>query len=44
MKRPRAVAGWSWRLLAIGAVGYAVLRVLGQFRLLIVPLLISLLL
>ncbi|HET9658439.1 MAG TPA: AI-2E family transporter [Kineosporiaceae bacterium] len=40
----RAAAGWSWRLLAIGVAGYAVLRVLGEFRLLVVPLLISLLL
>lgn len=40
----RAVAGWAWRLLVLGIALYGVLRVLAEFRLLVVPLLISLLL
>jgi predicted PurR-regulated permease PerM len=40
----RATAGWSWRLLAIGVAVYGALRVLAEFKVLVVPLLISLLL
>jgi predicted PurR-regulated permease PerM len=43
-KALRTAAGWSWRLLAIGAALYVLLRVLAEFRVLVVPLLISLLL
>ncbi|MEV4627757.1 AI-2E family transporter [Micromonospora sp. NPDC049523] len=44
---PRAlrIAGaWSWRLLAIGLVTYALLRVIGTIRIVIIPLIIALLL
>ena len=40
----RAAAGWSWRLLAVGAGVFVLLRLLAQFRVLVVPLLISVLL
>jgi predicted PurR-regulated permease PerM len=40
----RLTAGWSWRLLVIGVAVYGALRVLATFKLLVVPLLISLLL
>ncbi|MFK3985019.1 AI-2E family transporter [Micromonospora sp. NPDC050397] len=44
---PRAlrIAGaWSWRLLAIGLVTYALLRLIGTIRIVIIPLVIALLL
>ncbi|MFI6760503.1 AI-2E family transporter [Micromonospora sp. NPDC050417] len=44
---PRAlrIAGaWSWRLLAIGLVTYALLKVIGTIRIVIIPLAIALLL
>lgn len=44
---PRAlrIAGaWSWRLLAIGLVTYALIRIIGTIRIVIIPLVIALLL
>lgn len=41
----RIVAGWSWRLLAIGAVLYfVVLKILGHFPLVVIPFLTAMLL
>ncbi len=40
----RVGAAWSWRLLAIGIVAWALLRVMGQVRIVIIPLAIALLL
>jgi len=40
----RIAAAWSWRLLVIGVVGWALLRVIGTVRIVIVPLLVALLL
>jgi putative heme transporter len=40
----RVVAGWSWRLLVIGVVGLYLIRLLGLFQVLIVPVLVALLL
>ncbi|MBQ1052954.1 AI-2E family transporter [Micromonospora sp. C51] len=40
----RIAAAWSWRLLVIGIVGWALLRVFGAIRVVIVPLLVALLL
>lgn len=39
----RAAAGWTWRLLVIAGGLYVMLRVLAQLRVLLVPLLVSLL-
>jgi predicted PurR-regulated permease PerM len=44
---PRALrigGAWSWRLLAIGLVAYALLKVIGMIRIVIIPLIIALLL
>ncbi len=40
----RIGAAWSWRLLAIGIVAWALLRIVGQIRIVIIPLAIALLL
>ncbi|GAB3863077.1 AI-2E family transporter [Micromonospora andamanensis] len=40
----RIAAAWSWRLIVIGLVGWALLRVFGAIRVVIVPLLVALLL
>ncbi|WP_025618566.1 AI-2E family transporter [Salinispora cortesiana] len=40
----RVGAAWSWRLLAIGIVAWALLRIVGQIRIVIIPLAIALLL
>lgn len=40
----RIAAAWSWRLLVIGVVGWAVLRLIGTVRVVVIPLLIALLL
>jgi predicted PurR-regulated permease PerM len=40
----RIAAAWAWRLLVIGIVGWALLRVIGNIRIVVVPLLIALLL
>jgi predicted PurR-regulated permease PerM len=39
----RVAAAWAWRLLIIGVVIYVLLRLLGFFRLLVIPLLVALL-
>ncbi|RIV40084.1 AI-2E family transporter [Micromonospora radicis] len=43
-KALRIAAAWSWRLIAIGIVGWALLRFLGAVRIVIVPLVVALLL
>ncbi|MEV6816427.1 AI-2E family transporter, partial [Micromonospora sp. NPDC051296] len=40
----RIAAAWSWRLLVIGLIGWALLRLLGAVRIVVVPLLVALLL
>jgi predicted PurR-regulated permease PerM len=40
----RIAAAWSWRLLAIGLVTYALLKIIGTIRIVIIPLAIALLL
>jgi len=40
----RIAAAWSWRLIVIGIVGWALLRVIGNVRIVIIPLLVALLL
>ncbi|MFV2101264.1 AI-2E family transporter [Micromonospora sp. LOL_024] len=40
----RIAAAWSWRLIVIGIVGWALLRFVGAIRIVIVPLLVALLL
>ncbi|WP_018790869.1 AI-2E family transporter [Salinispora arenicola] len=40
----RVGAAWSWRLLAIGIVAWALLKIVGQIRIVIIPLAIALLL
>lgn len=40
----RIAAAWSWRLIVIGAVGYALLWFAGAYLLLVAPLLVALLL
>ncbi|MEV0728826.1 AI-2E family transporter [Polymorphospora sp. NPDC050346] len=40
----RIAAAWSWRLIVIGAIGWAMLKVIGTVRIVIIPLLIALLL
>ncbi|GAA3738090.1 AI-2E family transporter [Plantactinospora mayteni] len=40
----RIAAAWSWRLIVIGLVGWALLRVVGTIRIVIIPLAIALLL
>jgi putative heme transporter len=40
----RIAAAWAWRLLVIGVVGWALLRIIGNIRIVVVPLLIALLL
>ncbi|HEY8534018.1 MAG TPA: AI-2E family transporter [Micromonospora sp.] len=40
----RIAAAWSWRLLVVGVVGWALLRVIGAVRVVVIPLLIALLL
>jgi predicted PurR-regulated permease PerM len=40
----RIAAAWSWRLIAIGVVGWALLRVIGTIKIVIIPLIIALLL
>ncbi|PZF88100.1 AI-2E family transporter [Micromonospora endophytica] len=40
----RIAAAWSWRLIVIGVVGWALLRLLGTIRVVVVPLLVALLL
>lgn len=40
----RIAAAWAWRLIVIGVVGWALLKVIGNIRIVIVPLLIALLL
>ena len=39
----RVAAAWSWRLLVIGAVVYALLRLMGLLEVLVVPVLVALL-
>ncbi|TCB98589.1 AI-2E family transporter [Micromonospora zingiberis] len=43
-KALRIAAAWSWRLIVIGVVGWALLRFMGAVRIVIVPLLVALLL
>ncbi|MGC5032973.1 AI-2E family transporter [Micromonospora sp. DT229] len=43
-KALRIAAAWSWRLIVIGVVGWALLRLMGTIRIVIVPLLVALLL
>jgi predicted PurR-regulated permease PerM len=40
----RIGAAWSWRLLVIGIVGWALLKVIGTVRIVIIPVIIALLL
>ncbi|MFE0591523.1 AI-2E family transporter [Micromonospora echinospora] len=40
----RIAAAWSWRLLVVGLVGWALLRIVGQIRIVIIPLAVALLL
>ena len=40
----RIAAAWSWRIIVIGLLGWALLRVFGAVRVVIVPLLLALLL
>lgn len=40
----RIAAAWSWRLIVIGAVAWALLRIVGTIRIVIIPLAIALLL
>ncbi|MFJ8580491.1 AI-2E family transporter [Micromonospora sp. NPDC093277] len=40
----RIAAAWSWRLIAIGIVAWALLRIVGTIRIVIIPLAIALLL
>jgi putative heme transporter len=40
----RITAAWGWRLLVIGVLGFYLIRLLGLFQVLIVPLLVALLL
>lgn len=40
----RIAAAWSWRLIAIGIVAWALMKVVGQIRIVIIPLAIALLL
>ncbi|MEU8260840.1 AI-2E family transporter [Micromonospora sp. NPDC048999] len=40
----RIAAAWSWRLIAIGIVAWALLRIIGTVRIVIIPLAIALLL
>ncbi|QKW15044.1 MULTISPECIES: AI-2E family transporter [unclassified Micromonospora] len=40
----RIAAAWSWRIIVIGIVGWAMLRFMGTIRVVIVPLLVALLL
>lgn len=40
----RIAAAWSWRLLVIGVVGWALLKLIGTIRIVIIPLLVALLL
>lgn len=39
----RAAAGWSWRMLVVGIAIYYLLRILGIFEVLVVPVLVALL-
>ncbi|MDG4768258.1 AI-2E family transporter [Solwaraspora sp. WMMD406] len=40
----RIAAAWAWRLIVIGILGWALLRVVGSVRIVIIPLLVALLL
>jgi predicted PurR-regulated permease PerM len=40
----RIAAAWAWRLIVIGVVAWALLRVIGNIRIVVIPLLIALLL
>jgi putative heme transporter len=40
----RIAAAWSWRLIVIGVVGWALLRIIGKIQIVIIPLAIALLL
>lgn len=40
----RLAAAWSWRLIVIGILGWALLRVIGSVRIVVIPLLVALLL
>jgi predicted PurR-regulated permease PerM len=40
----RIAAAWSWRLIVIGVVGWALLGIVGTIRIVIIPLAIALLL
>ena len=40
----RSTAAWSWRLLVIGILGFYLIRLVGLFQVLVVPLLVALLL
>lgn len=40
----RIAAAWAWRLIVIGVVAWALLRVIGNIKIVVVPLLIALLL
>jgi len=39
----RVASAWAWRLLLLGLFAYVLMRLLGMFRLLVVPLLVALL-
>lgn len=40
----RIAAAWSWRLIVIGVVAWALLRIIGTIRIVIIPLVVALLL
>jgi predicted PurR-regulated permease PerM len=40
----RIAAAWSWRLIVIGVVGWALLQIIGTIRIVVIPLLVALLL
>jgi putative heme transporter len=40
----RIAAAWSWRLIVIGVLGWALLRIIGTIRIVVIPLVIALLL
>jgi putative heme transporter len=40
----RIAAAWSWRLIVIGVLGWALIRVIGTIRIVVIPLVIAMLL
>ncbi|WP_442791421.1 AI-2E family transporter [Micromonospora sp. NBC_01813] len=40
----RIAAAWSWRLIVIGVLGWALLSIIGRVRIVVIPLLVALLL